>query len=144
MVVGFDEHFNYYKLAKAQHYLLNPACLFLATNTDHTYPDSDRTLPGTGCFVAALEACTGRAATIIGKPSRLAFEALQKAHPGIRAERTLMIGDKMQTDIVFGKQCNMRTILVESGVHKRDDLAAVPPYEHPDLVISSLGCLTDS
>lgn len=138
MVVGFDAHFSYYKLARAHHYLRDPACLFLATNTDHTFPDLHCLLPATGCFVSALATCTGRTPTVIGKPERLAFEAAQQLHPELRPESTLMVGDKLSTDVMFGKVCGMLTMLVKSGFHSQEDLRNLPLQDHPDFVAPSI------
>lgn len=141
VVVGFDHHFNYTKLAKAMNYLSNPACLFVATNTDTTYPDVHHILPGTGTVVAAIQAATHREPILIGKPSKLSFEAIRAIYPKIEPSKTLMVGDKMQTDIAFGLACGMRTLLVETGIHTEQDAKNFPSHERPLYVASSMADL---
>lgn len=93
VIVGYDTHFSFCKLAKAVTYLKNPACLFLATNMDARSYTNEMVLPGTGGFVAATEHCTGRKAIVIGKPS--AHMCAQHIQNGlIQPTNTLMIGDK--------------------------------------------------
>ena len=91
VVVGFDQRFNYTKLVKAKYYLDDLSVMFIATNTDSTYPDDDHEFPGTGCIVAAVEKATSRKALVIGKPSALAWGALQAAHPELETSRTLTV-----------------------------------------------------
>ena len=74
-------------------------------------------LSGTGSMVAAVATASGRQPVVLGKPSKFMFEIVQKRHPGILPERTLMIGDRANTDILLGKNCGLQTLLVGSGVH---------------------------
>lgn len=93
VVVGWDEYFSYCKMARACHILCsNPDAAFLVTNRDavHKYPSF--CIPGTGAFVAGIEACSEREALEMGKPNPLVLEPFIKAE-GLRTERTLMIGD---------------------------------------------------
>lgn len=141
VVVGFDPHFNYLKIAKSMQYLANPNCQFLATNTDRTYPDTHHVLPAAGTMVTAIRAATGREPLVIGKPSRLAYDTIQFIDPEIPAERTLMVGDKIATDIAFGCNCGMKTLLVETGVDKEADLKDYGPDLQPNFVASSIADL---
>ena len=139
--MGFDQHFNYLKLAKARHYLTNPSCLFIATNTDSTFPDSKYTLPGAGSIVASLQYASQRDPIIIGKPSRFAFEALQQVHPEIKPNRTLMVGDKVLTDISFGLANGTKTLLVETGIDCEQDLIKYSESQHPHYIAASIKTL---
>lgn len=96
VVVGWDENFSYCKMARACHILSSKEdCAFLVTNKDavHKYPTYH--IPGTGAFVAALEACAERQALEMGKPNPLVLEPLlsQTAAIPLQPERTLIIGD---------------------------------------------------
>ncbi|XP_039964995.1 pyridoxal phosphate phosphatase-like [Bactrocera tryoni] len=121
VIVGYDTHFSFCKLAKAATYLKNPDCLFLATNVDASSYTGDMMLPGTGSFVAAIEYCTGRKAFVIGKPS--ANMCMQYIETGlIQPANTLMMGDNYQTDMPFGHNLGFQTLLVGTGTHTWSDV----------------------
>ena len=65
-----------------------------------------------------MATAAGRKPVVLGKPSKFMFEIVQKRHPGIVPERTLMIGDRANTDILLGKNCGLQTLLVGSGKYK--------------------------
>ncbi|XP_052844217.1 glycerol-3-phosphate phosphatase [Drosophila gunungcola] len=115
VVVGWDEYFSYCKMARACHILCsNPHSAFLVTNRDavHKYPAF--CIPGTGAFVAAIEACAEREALEMGKPNPLVLEPLTKTGE-LRTERTLMIGDCLKIDVGFASNCGMLSLLVGTG-----------------------------
>ena len=141
VVVGFDHHFNYTKTAKAMHYLRNPQCLFLATNMDATFPDTHGPLPGTGSVVRSIEEACGRAAHVVGKPNPLVLEAIRSLKPSIDPKTTLMVGDRMDTDVAFGKACGIDTLLVESGVSLESEVVDLPLSLQPEYIASSIAIL---
>jgi len=117
VAVGFDGDISFSKIMKAASYLLNPECLFLATNTDERFPirHSNLVFPGTGTMVKAVETAAERAPIVMGKPSVEMFEVIRKNNK-LDPSRTLMIGDRCNTDILFGKNCGLHTLVVLSGV----------------------------
>jgi len=117
VVVGFDGGINYWKLMLAASYASKPEVKFITTNTDACGLRSGLRLPGTGSMVAAVETAAGRKPIILGKPNPMMFEIVQKRHPAVKAERTLMIGDRADTDILLGKNCGLQTLMVGTGVH---------------------------
>ncbi|KAM4698155.1 glycerol-3-phosphate phosphatase [Rhinophrynus dorsalis] len=121
VVVGFDEHFSYMKLNRALRYLQDPACLFLATNTDTRLPlEGGRAIPGTGCLVRAVETAAHRKAQVIGKPSPFIYNCLVK-DCGLDPSRTVMVGDRLDTDILMGSTCGIRTLLTLTGFSSLED-----------------------
>lgn len=125
VIIGFDKHFSYPKLAKAVTYSANPNIHFIGTNadTDRPSPNSNK-FPGTGCFIRAIEAGCNRKATIVGKPEPFLIDHIIKKY-NLNPERTLMIGDNCKTDILLGKRSGFKTLLVLSGVTTKTDIDAL-------------------
>lgn len=141
VVVGWDEYFSYCKMSRACHILCsNPECAFLVTNRDavHKYPSFH--IPGTGAFVAAIEACAERKALEMGKPNPLVIEPLLKS-TDLQPERTLMIGDCCKVDVTFARNCNMQSLLVGTGSYQLETLRGNPQLPMPDAYLPKLANL---
>ncbi|XP_063584683.1 glycerol-3-phosphate phosphatase-like [Penaeus indicus] len=123
VVVGFDPYLSFPKIVRAVSYLQQPDCLFIATNTDECFPraNSKLLIPSAGCMVSCVETVVARQPIVIGKPSKNMFTILSEKHQ-LQASRTLMIGDRSNTDILFGKNSNLQTMLVLTGVTTMEDL----------------------
>ncbi|XP_032896654.1 glycerol-3-phosphate phosphatase [Amblyraja radiata] len=131
VLVGFDEQFTYLKLCRASRYLRDPACFFLATNTDTLLPLEGGGIPGTGCLVKSVEAASKRTAYVIGKPNDFMFKCIVNEH-GIDPSRTVMIGDRLDTDILMGSNCGLRTILTLTGVSTLEEVKAHQESDSPE------------
>lgn len=131
VVVGFDEHFSFPKMTKAASYLSDPNCLFIATNTDERFPMPTLVVPGSGSFVAAIQTCAERKPIVIGKPNPAICEQLIK-NKQINPARTLMIGDRANTDVLLGYNCGFQTLLVGSGIHQLSDVAQWKSSKDPE------------
>jgi phosphoglycolate/pyridoxal phosphate phosphatase family enzyme len=115
--VGLDTEFNYRKLCIANVLLQRfPDALLIATNEDayDLVGSGARHLPGNGSLVKAIECCSQRKAINVGKPSKILAELLSEEH-GLDPSRTLFVGDRLDTDIRFGKDGGMKSALVLTG-----------------------------
>ncbi|MDW8052588.1 MAG: HAD-IIA family hydrolase [Armatimonadota bacterium] len=137
VVVGIDRSFTYERLAQAQYAILNGA-RFIATNADATYPAEDRLLPGAGALVAAIAAATERRPLVIGKPNpQILLPFIEQGV--IQPERTLLVGDRLDTDIALANALHIPCALVLTGVSTRDDVACAPLEHLPQWVLNDLG-----
>lgn len=125
VIVGLDRKLNYEKLAKA-HINLDNGAVFLATNNDATYPVEKGSMPGCGAIVAALECSSGKKAYILGKPNTYFMELIEQEQKLMKKD-ILMVGDRLDTDILFAKNCEVKSALVLSGNAKRSDVSAIKP-----------------
>lgn len=140
VVAAFDRTFDYRKLNIAMQAIKRGA-RFVATNPDRTCPMEDGEIPDAAGMIGAVEGVTGkRCELIVGKPSpimaRTGLELI-----GVPAERALMIGDRLETDIVMGREAGMATALVLTGVTTREALERSDV--EPDYVLSSIADLLD-
>lgn len=148
VVVGYDNMISLPKLVKACTYAsqVDPD-LFIATNMDETFPTANPSLlvPGTGAFVNFVRTAVGRDPVVMGKPNKSYWDAIKNVHPDIDGRRTLMIGDRLNTDISFGNINRIGyTLLVETGVHRLSDAEEATQNNHhlvPSHYISSLSDL---
>lgn len=134
VVVGLDQGFTYERMTRAMKAIRNGA-RFIATNADATLPVEDGVLPGAGTMIAAIATASGRQPTVIGKPETLMMTSAV-AQLGTSASKTVMIGDRLDTDILAAARAGLTTALVLTGVTTRDDLAGsdiVPDYVFTDL-----------
>lgn len=137
VVAGIDFSFNYDKALTATHLIRNGAA-FVGTNGDLTFPNPRGLSPGAGSILAMLEAATDIKPVVIGKPEFAMFEvALRRL--GTEAGHTLMIGDRLNTDISGGKHAGLKTAFVLTGVHTTNDADTLRIW--PDETFSGLGHL---
>jgi len=141
VVVGFDKDFTYNKLMEGFRALQNGA-EFIATNRDATLPLEDGIHPGSGSMVAALETAIGRSPLVIGKPSPYSLLRLVEQLDGEPAT-TMMVGDRLETDILAGKEAGMMTTLVLTGVSTREMAESADASMRPDCIIESVASLPD-
>ena len=137
VVIGIDFELTYDKLKRAT-FILRAGADYIATNADATFPLPDGLAPGAGSLVAALSTASGRQPLVMGKPGAPMFEAALAAL-GTPPAQTVMIGDRLDTDIAGAAQNGLRSILVLTGVATRADLAASPA--RPDAVFDDLPAL---
>ena len=125
VAASLDRRFTYKKLARAQKQLLKGAIL-VATNHDYTFPVENGVKPGAGSIIIAIETASGKKAISLGKPNTYGFELMQK-EKGIKKEETLFVGDRIDTDVTFAKNCGIKCALVLTGVSKKEDIGDMKP-----------------
>ncbi|MBH0778140.1 HAD family hydrolase [Nocardia sp. NEAU-351] len=118
--------------------LVDRGARFIATNPDATGPSREGVLPATGSVAALITRATGRDPYYVGKPNPLMMRsALRRI--GAHSQSTVMIGDRMDTDVVAGLEAGMRTILVTSGISTRESVEQYP--YRPTTVLDSVADL---
>ncbi|HUK55780.1 MAG TPA: HAD-IIA family hydrolase [Nitrospiria bacterium] len=124
VVVGDTQNYDHRRITQAIQ-LIQSGARFLATNPDVTGPAETGIVPATGALVALIEKATDRRAFFVGKPNPLMIRtALRRLSE--HSETTVMVGDRMDTDIVSGIESGLETILVLTGVTRREDVGRFP------------------
>ncbi|KAJ1796658.1 hypothetical protein LPJ59_003615 [Coemansia sp. RSA 2399] len=125
VVFGIDYDISYRKLACAHtHLTQNPDCLFIATNNDRTLPGGKYMYPGCGSLLSSLEHSTQRTSLVMGKPNKPMLDCvMQKFH--LDPARTCMVGDRLDTDILFGISGGLSTLCVLTGVATESDILSL-------------------
>lgn len=134
VVLGETFDYSLEQITKAIR-LISGGALFLATNPDNVGRENEGLVPACGALAALLERTTGRSPFYIGKPNPLMIRyALD--YLGMHHDDTIMIGDRMDTDVIAGMMSGMDTILVLTGVSKREDIKRFP--YRPTKIVESL------
>ena len=134
VVVAMDTGINYEKLRKAT-LLIRSGVPFIGTNPDRTFPTPEGQVPGAGSFLAIIEAATDIQPIIIGKPNPAMYQfALERL--GTKPEETLIVGDRLETDIAGSQNLGSPCALVLSGVTNEESAWAWLPS--PDMISDSL------
>jgi len=141
VVIAFDRTFDYAKLNTALQ-AVREGARPIATNPDRTCPTEDGEIPDCAGMTAAVEAVTGHTVeVIVGKPSPIILEvALEQL--GVEPRECVIVGDRLETDIVMGKRLGLATVLVLTGITPAG--AARIADTAPDLVVPSIRELVNS
>lgn len=142
VIAGLDRQFNYDKLTNAQQAILAGA-KFIATNRDATFPiEEGVVIPGGGAIVSAIETASGQTPFVIGKPETYALEKIIKIAGG-SSELTVVVGDRLETDILVGNRVGAHTVMVTTGISTREDAETAPLELKPEIIIDDLIELLD-
>jgi arabinose operon protein AraL len=121
VVASFDRTFDYQKLNIA-HQAIKKGAHFVATNPDRACPVEGGEIPDCAAMIGAVEGSTGKKVeAIVGKPSDIMIQVAVQTM-GLSPEDCLLVGDRLETDILMGRKAGMATALVLTGVTKRDAL----------------------
>lgn len=140
VVLGETRTYSFESITKAIR-LIESGARFIATNPDPSGPSPFGKLPATGSVAALISTATGRTPYYIGKPNPLMMRsALNRldAH----SETTIMVGDRMDTDIISGIEAGLRTVLVLTGSTSREHVETFP--YRPSRIVDSVADLVRS
>lgn len=139
VVLGETRTYSFEAITKAIR-LISSGATFICTNPDVTGPAPEGVLPATGSVAALVTAATGKEPYYVGKPNPMMMRsALNRL--GAHSENTIMIGDRMDTDVRAGLEAGMNTILVRSGISDDAEIARYP--YRPTRIIPSVAALAD-
>ncbi|MEO5853076.1 MAG: HAD-IIA family hydrolase [Nocardioides sp.] len=139
VVLGETRTYSFEAITRAIR-LIDAGARFIATNPDVSGPSHQGMLPATGSVAALISTATGRQPYFIGKPNPLMMRsALNKLQA--HSETTVMVGDRMDTDIVSGLEAGLRTVLVSTG-STRPEQVGLFPYR-PTRIVDSIADLVD-
>ena len=139
VVSSFDRSVTYQKLRRATLHI-RAGAPFYGTNPDKTFPTPQGLVPGAGSILAAIEAATSVEPMIIGKPQpAMMYMALEKL--GTSPNETLVVGDRLETDIAAGQAAGCKTALVLSGVSTMEQAKKWQPA--PDFIFDDLAALLE-
>jgi arabinose operon protein AraL len=139
VVIAFDRTFDYAKLNTALQAVRRHDARLIATNPDRTCPVEGGEIPDCAGMTAAVEAVTGKTVeVVVGKPSPIILQVALEGL-GVEARDCVIVGDRIETDIVMGKRLGLGTVLVLSGItHAGDPRIAELA---PDLVLPGIDAL---
>ena len=135
VVVGETTTYGYEHILRAMN-LVNKGAKLIATNTDITGPIEGGIAPACRAFVAPIEATTGKQADYVGKPNPLMMRTGLRIL-GVHSNEAVMIGDRMDTDVIAGIETGLDTVLVLSGVSTRETVDEFP--YRPRLILNGVG-----
>ena len=137
VVLGETRTYSFERIAQAIR-LIGAGSRFIATNPDPTGPTPDGPLPATGSVAALISRATGVEPYFVGKPNPLMMRSALNAIDA-HSETTAMVGDRMDTDVVAGLEAGMHTVLVLSGITRRDEAERFP--YRPSRIVESIADL---
>lgn len=137
VVAGIARNITYNKIWAAMYAIRNGA-VFIATNTDKTYPlEQDMLAPGGGAIVAAIVAATDTEPYVCGKPNIFALKEIMKM-AGSSLDNTIMVGDRLDTDMEVANNAGVVSTIVMHGVTSFENAKAAVGIQKPEFIIEDL------
>ncbi len=134
VVLGETRTYSFEAITRAIR-LIERGARFIATNPDATGPSPEGSLPATGSVAAMITRATGIEPYFVGKPNPLMMRSALNAIDG-HSESTVMIGDRMDTDVIAGIEAGLRTVLVLTGSTTRERVGLFP--YRPTRIVDSI------
>jgi NagD protein len=139
VVIGETRTYSFERIQRAIRLIENGA-RFIATNPDPTGPSPEGPIPATGAVAALISHATGVEPYFVGKPNPLMMRSALNAIDA-HSESTMMIGDRMDTDVISGLEAGMQTVLVLTGI---TDRAAAERFPYrPTRIVDSVADLIE-
>ena len=141
VIASYDRGFDYLKLQIAFDAIwFHKRAFLIQTNPDRFCPfPGGRGEPDCASITAAIEACTGTSSRrSLGKPDPIMLQTVMATLPNAEVERSVMVGDRLQTDIKMALDTDMVSAVVLTGEATADDVAAPPPHLAPKLVLDRI------
>ena len=141
VIASYDRGFDYRKLQIAFDAIwFHKRAFLIQTNPDRFCPfPGGRGEPDCASITAAIEACTGTSSRrSLGKPDPIMLQTVMATLPNAEVERSVMVGDRLQTDIKMALDTDMVSAVVLTGEATADDVAAPPPHLAPKLVLDRI------
>lgn len=132
---GFNPEITWHDLAEAAYALADPEVEWIASNTDLTIPKERGIAPGNGTLVAAVATASRREPRVAGKPHAPIFEAIIQR---LGVSRPVVIGDRLDTDILGAQAAGLPSIAVMTGVQTLEEILNARTAERPSMVIGTL------
>ncbi len=139
VVMGIDPEINFEKMNEAA-LLVRRGIPFYATNPDKTFPTPRGQIPGAGAWISVIDTATGVKPVYAGKPAPYLLE-LARTRLGTEKEQTLVVGDRLETDIAGGQAAGMPTALVLSGISTKAQAEEWKPKV--DIIVEDLATLIE-
>jgi NagD protein len=134
VVLGETHAYNFGSITKAIR-LVAAGARFIATNPDPNGPGEGGLVPACGAMAALVEKASGVSPFFVGKPNPLMMRSALN-YLDVHSEDAIMVGDRMDTDIIAGVESGLQTILVLSGVTRADQVARYP--YRPNRIVASV------
>ena len=135
VIMGETHNYAYENIVKAVR-LVQKGAKLIGTNTDLTGPDEKGIIPACRALISPIEMATGKTAYFVGKPNPLMMRTGLKIL-GVHSAEAVMVGDRMDTDIIAGIESGLDTVLVLSGVTAKEDIEQYP--YRPRIVLDGVG-----
>jgi 4-nitrophenyl phosphatase len=129
-----DFQINYLKIAQAAN-LIRSGVLFIGTNPDQTFPAPDGEYPGAGTIIAAVRSASGKEPVLMGKPEPYLYQLIME-RANSSPDQTVIVGDRLDTDILGAQRLGIRTAVVLTGVTTREEAERWDPS--PDLIAANV------
>jgi NagD protein len=134
VVFGETTNYNFEQISKAMR-LVAAGSRFIATNPDASGPSEQGLVPACGAMAALIEKATGVVPYFVGKPNPLMMRTALR-YMDAHSENTIMVGDRMDTDVIAGMESGLETILVLTGVTAQEEITKFP--YRPNHVLKSV------
>ncbi len=139
VVVGETNNYNYESLVQACRFIRKGAKL-IGTNTDMTGPTENGLVPACRALISPIELATGKLAYFVGKPNPLMMRTGLKML-GVHSAEAVMVGDRMDTDIIAGIESGLETVLVLTGVTSKEEVDLFP--YRPSCILESVAKIAE-